>query len=78
MSQVNVYISKAIHKAYIQVNEEGTEAAAVTAIGFGYTSFPAPPPVFKLDHPFLYTIVEKQTGAVLFLGTVNDPKVNTY
>ena len=77
-SQVNVYISKAIHKAYIQVNEEGTEAAAVTAIGFGYTSLPAPPPVFKLDHPFLYTIVEKQTGAVLFLGTVNDPKVNTY
>lgn len=68
-----VHVSKAIHKAYIKVNEAGTEAAAVTVIGFSYTSFPSSP-VFKLDHPFLYTIVEKQTGAVLFLGTVNDPE----
>ncbi len=73
-SQVSVYISKAIHKAYIKVNEEGTEAAAVTAIGIGVTSFPTLPTVFKLDHPFLYTIIEKQTGAVLFLGTVTDPE----
>lgn len=71
-SQVKVFISKAIHKTYIKVNEEGTEAAAVTVIGFTYTSLPVPP-VFKLDHPFLYSIIEKQTGAVLFLGMVNDP-----
>jgi len=76
-SQVKVYISKAIHKAYIKVNEEGTEAAAATAIGLSYfTSIPGPPPVFKLDHPFVYSIVEKQTGAVLFLGIVNDPSGN--
>ncbi len=75
-SQVQVYISKAIHKAYIKVNEEGTEAAAVTAIGITITAMPVPPPVFKLDHPFLYSIVEKQTGAVLFLGMVNDPASN--
>ena len=75
-SQVKVYISKAIHKAYIKVNEEGTEAAAVTAIGVGTTAFPPPSPVFKLDHPFVYSIVEKQTGAVLFLGMVNDPANN--
>lgn len=75
-SQVKVYISKAIHKAYIKVNEEGTEAAAVTVIGITYTTLPAPPPIFKLDHPFVYSIVEKQTGAILFLGIVNDPANN--
>ncbi|HEY5369650.1 MAG TPA: serpin family protein [Hanamia sp.] len=75
-SQVQVYISKAIHKAYIKVNEEGTEAAAVTAIGITTTDMPMPPLVFKLDHPFVYSIVEKQTGDVLFLGIVNDPASN--
>lgn len=75
-SQLQVYISKAIHKAYIKVNEEGTEAAAVTAIGITITAMPLPPPVFKLDHPFVYSIVEKQTGAVIFLGIVNDPASN--
>lgn len=72
--QTPVHISKAIHKAYIKVNEAGTEAAAVTAIGVTVTTSLPSPRVFKLDHPFLYTIVEKQTGAVLFLGTVNDPE----
>lgn len=72
-SQVKVYISKAIHKTYIKVDEEGTEAAAATAIGISFvTSIPSIP-VFKLDHSFLYSIIEKQTGAVLFLGMVNDP-----
>jgi serpin B len=73
-AQVSVYISKAIHKSYIKVDEAGTEAAAVTVIGIAYTTSLPSPPVFKLNHPFLYTIVEKQTGAVLFLGTVNDPE----
>lgn len=72
-SQVRVYISKAIHKTYIKVNEEGTEAAAANVIGFTYTSLPPSVPIIKLDHPFLYAIVEKQTGAVLFLGMVNEP-----
>jgi serine protease inhibitor len=72
-SQVSVYISKAIHKTYIKVNEEGTEAAAATAVGFSYTTAPSQPIVFKLDHPFLYAIIEKQTGAILFLGMVNEP-----
>jgi serine protease inhibitor len=75
-TQVKVYISKAIHKTYIKVNEEGTEAAAVTAIGIATaTAFPENP-VFKINHPFLYTIIEKQTGAVLFAGVVNDPSAN--
>lgn len=75
MYKASAYISKAIHKTYIKVNEEGTEAAAVTAIGIGLTSV-APPPVLKIDHPFLYTIVEKQTGTILFTGVVNDPSLN--
>ncbi|HVX26519.1 MAG TPA: serpin family protein [Parafilimonas sp.] len=74
-AQVNPYITKAIHKTYIKVNEEGTEAAAVTSIAVGVTSV-VPPPVLKIDHPFLYTIVEKQTGTILFTGIVNDPSLN--
>jgi serine protease inhibitor len=74
--QVQVYISKAIHKTYIKVNEEGTEAAAATAVGIAELTVPASPPVFKADHPFLYTIIEKQTGTVLFVGIVNDPSAN--
>ncbi|MGN6193489.1 MAG: serpin family protein [Ginsengibacter sp.] len=74
-SQVKPFISKAIHKTYIKVSEEGTEAAAVTAIGMEVTAAPIFN-VFNLDHPFLYIIIEKQTGAILFLGTVNDPGIN--
>ena len=71
-TQVNVLISKAIHKTYIKVNEEGTEAAAVTAFGAGTTSV-SMPPIIRLDHPFLYAIIENQTGAVIFLGTIVEP-----
>ncbi len=73
--QVKPYITQAIHKTYIKVNEEGTEAAAVTAIGIGTTAI-LNPYFFTADHPFLYTIIEKQTGAVLFTGIVNDPSLN--
>jgi serine protease inhibitor len=73
-SQVSPYITKAVHKTYIKVNEQGTEAAAVTSIGIGLTD-PANP-VITFDHPFLYAIVEKQTGTVLFVGVLNDPSAN--
>ena len=53
-------------KAYIRVNEEGTEAEAPTAIGM-VTTATILSPVCKLNHPFLYSIIEKQTGPVLFL-----------
>ncbi|MEO8822968.1 MAG: serpin family protein, partial [Ginsengibacter sp.] len=71
-TQTKVYISKAIHKTYIKVNEEGTEAAAATAVGISLTSVMVPE-IFKIDHPFIYAIIEKQTGAVVFLGMVNEP-----
>ena len=71
-AQIQVNISKAIHKTYIKVNEEGTEAAAATVIGIGLTAV-ASPPVVKIDRPFLYSIIEKQTGTILFVGIVNNP-----
>jgi serpin B len=76
-AQVQVYISKAIHKTYIKVNEEGTQAAAATVVDISsFTSANTEPFIVKADHPFLYTIIEKQTGAVLFAGVVNDPSQN--
>ncbi len=71
-------ISAAIHKAYIDVNEKGTEAAAATSIVMRATAmrqeFPAPPPiVFRADHPFLFILLDRKSGSMLFLGRVADP-----
>lgn len=68
-------ISEVIHKAFVEVNEEGTEAAAATAVIVGVTSVaePQPVPVFKADHPFLFFIQEKQTGSMLFIGRIVNP-----
>lgn len=66
------YISKALHKTYIAVDEQGTEAAAVTSIGMGTTSVPSNP-VMDINRPFLYLITENQTGSILFLGMVANP-----
>jgi serpin B len=69
-----IYISAVFHKAFIEVNEAGTEAAAATAVGIYIQVKPRQaPPVFKADRPFLYLIRDNQTGAVLFLGRVMDP-----
>ena len=54
--------------AFIKVDENGTEAAAVTSAGGLTTSLPAGPIVFHADRPFLYLIVESKTGVVLFAG----------
>ncbi|MBS1663294.1 MAG: serpin family protein [Bacteroidetes bacterium] len=71
---VPAYISQVIHKTYIKVNEEGTEAAAVTAARItALVTAPAPPQIIKFDHPFAYFIAEKQTGSILFMGLLNDP-----
>ena len=71
-------ISAAIHKAFIDVNEQGTEAAAATATVMVATAMrvprPEPPPVvFRADHPFLFMIRDVKTGGILFLGRVEDP-----
>lgn len=68
-------ISDVIHKAFVEVNEEGTEAAAATAVIVGLTSIaePQPIPVFKADHPFIFLIRDSQTGSLLFCGRIMNP-----
>ncbi len=65
-------ISEVIHKAFIEVNEEGTEAAAATAVIIRTTSMPQYK-TFRADHPFIFVIEEKKTGTILFVGRVADP-----
>jgi len=68
-----LYIDEAIHKSFIEVNEEGTEAAAVTSIGIVETSLPSIP-IFYADRPFLFTIRENKTGSILFFGKLMNPE----
>jgi serpin B len=68
-------ISAAIHEAYIDVNEQGTEAAAATAVIITEMAARVVPPpiVFDADHPFLFLIRDTKSGSILFLGRVTDP-----
>jgi serpin B len=66
---------EAIHQAFVDVNEERTEAAALTGHVGGNAPGPVPQRVvFRADHPFLFLIRDKRTGAILFLGRVVNPK----
>ena len=67
-----LYISEVKHKTMVEVNEEGTVAAAVTSVGIGTTSMPLNF-IFKVDKPFIFVISEKSTGAILFTGRIMDP-----
>jgi len=67
----DVYIDKVKHKAFVEVNEEGTEAAAATAVGMVPTS--SGPQPFIIDRPFVFVIREKFSGTILFMGKVMDP-----
>ena len=68
-------IDKVIHQAFIEVNEEGTEAAAATGVVMGIkTSLRPPTPIFKADHPFIFIIQHNETGNILFMGRVSNPK----
>ena len=68
-----LYISAAIHQAVVEVNEEGTEAAAATGIVMGLKAMPEPPLTFRADHPFIFLIRDNKTGSILFIGRVVDP-----
>jgi serine protease inhibitor len=71
----DLHLSAVVHKTFIRVDEEGTEAAAVTGGGMSVTSAPADPPIqFRVDRPFAFTISDTETGAILFLGAVADPR----
>jgi serpin B len=76
-SAEKVFISDVIHQAFVAVDEEGTEAAAATAVVMAGAAPPAPKPrpkIFKADHPFLFVIRHNPTGAILFMGRVVNPK----
>jgi len=68
-----LHISAVIHKAYVDINEEGTEAAAATGVAISVTAIAPPPPTFKADHPFVFFIRENTSQSVLFFGRVLDP-----
>ncbi|MEJ5260822.1 MAG: serpin family protein [Anaerohalosphaeraceae bacterium] len=69
----DLYLSNVLHKAFVKVDEEGTEAAAATGAVMKLVSIQAPPPVFRADKPFVFLIQDKPTGTVLFVGRVADP-----
>lgn len=69
----DVYISEVLQKTFVQVNEKGTEAAAVTAVRVGVTSLPMHP-VMLVDRPFFFAIRDDATGTVLFQGQIADPE----
>jgi serine protease inhibitor len=72
--ELNLHITSAFHKAFVEVNEEGTEAAAATAVVIGAeTTSVEPEPIrFRADHPFLFVLRDKQ-GTILFIGRVSRP-----
>jgi serpin B len=72
-SKRELLISDVFHKAFVTVDEDGTEAAAATAVVVGLTSMPVEPVEVKVDRPFLFLIRDLKTGAILFLGRVLDP-----
>lgn len=74
MSTANdLVVSKIVHKAFVDVNEEGTEAAAATAVTVGITSV-RPSKSFTADHPFLFFIRHNATMSVLFAGRYCSPE----
>ncbi len=74
ISDTFLYITHVLHKAFIEVNEEGTEAAAATAVVVGTKSIRLDlPKVFMADRPFVFLIRDLRTGSILFLGRMADP-----
>ena len=69
MGPSNLFISEVRHKTFVEVNEEGTEAAAVTAVDLTASV----PPVFRVDRPFFFTIHDNWTNTILFMGTIVEP-----
>jgi serpin B len=71
----DLLISNVIHKAFVDVHEKGTEAAAATAVVLELKAAPpAPKQVFKADHPFVFVIRDNRTASILFLGRVTNPQ----
>jgi serpin B len=71
----DLFVSAVVHKAFIEVNEKGTEAAAATGAVMTLTAMPVAeePAVFRADRPFLFALRDRASGVVLFLGRVAQP-----
>jgi len=72
---VSLKLKEVVHQAYVKVDETGTEAAAATGVIAGPTAVQGPPLKLTIDHPFVFLIRDRLTGAPLFLGRVVDPKL---
>jgi serpin B len=66
----NIYINRVLHKTFIEVDERGTKAAAVTKVEIDTTSAPPPPPEVILDRPFVYAIIDNATNLPVFIGAL--------
>lgn len=73
-AEESLAIGEISHRAVIEVTEQGTEAAAATGIGAVITSVRPPPEEFRVDRPFVFAIVDDETGAILFAGRIADPR----
>jgi len=73
----SLFLSGVFHKAFVEVHEEGTQAASATMVGLmrmgSVPSKPPPIPIFRADHPFRFAIRHWKSGAILFLGRMADP-----
>ena len=70
----DLYISVVVHKAFVDVNERGTEAAAATGIAMKAMAMGPPPAQFRADHPFLFLIRDEPSGSILFFGRMAEPQ----
>ncbi|WP_199302739.1 serpin family protein [Oscillatoria sp. FACHB-1406] len=73
MTDASVVVDRVKHKSFVEVNEEGTEAAAATSIGIRVTSMPPPPFQMTVDRPFFFAIRDNRSGEVLFMGSMLEP-----
>ena len=73
-TETQIYITQIRHRAVFEVDEAGTEAGAATAVELALRSAQARPEEFRIDRPFLFALTDNETGTVLFLGRVTDPR----
>jgi len=76
IADASIYVSFVKQNTFVEVDEKGTEAAAVTTIGIELTSMPPQPQVFTIDKPFVFAIRERTTNTLLFIGQVVNPLDN--
>ena len=78
-TQEELSISAVIHKAFVAVDEQGTEAAAATGVVMRASAVrrPVPIPTFRADHPFLFMICDKKSDSILFMGRMIEPEKNS-